>query len=139
MATLLASKAPPAQELSTALPQAFSALKPLGSRVKPITADELRSRLARAQQLMGDSSPKFDAIFVAPGTSLYYFTGIHWWPSERLLALLLPHTGDPLFVCPAFEEGRLREQLRFPADVRVWQEDESPTKLAAQARADRGL
>jgi Xaa-Pro dipeptidase len=52
---------------------------------------------------------------------------------------LLPRTGDPIFVCPAFEEGRLREQLRFPAEVRVWQEDESPTKLAGQALADRGL
>ena len=88
---------------------------------------------------MSDFSPKFDALFVAPGTSLYYFTGVRWWPSERLLAFILPRTGDPIFVCPAFEEGRLREQLRFPADVRVWQEDESPAKLAAQALADRSI
>src|SRR5262249_45327286 len=128
-----------AQENVTQLPGAFSTLKPLGSRARPISNEEFRSRLVRAQQLMGDSSPKFDAVFVAPGTSLYYFTGIRWWPSERLLALLLPRTGDPVFVCPAFEEGRLREQLRFPADVRLWQEDENPTKLAAQALADRGI
>src|SRR5437762_8232385 len=121
------------------LPSQFSSLKPLGSRVVPISNEEFRARLTRAQQLMSDLSPKFDALFVAPGTSLYYFTGIRWWPSERLLALLLPRTGEPLFVCPAFEEGRLREQLRFPSEVRVWQEDESPTKLAAQALADHGL
>ena len=30
----------------------FSALKPLGSRVKPSTPDEFRARLTRAQQLM---------------------------------------------------------------------------------------
>jgi Xaa-Pro dipeptidase len=124
---------------NNALPQSFSSLKQLGARANPISNDEFRSRLLRAQQLMSDASPKFDALFVAPGTSLYYFTGIRWWPSERLLALLLPRTGDPIFVSPAFEEGRLREQLRFPADVRVWQEDESPTKLAAQALADRGI
>jgi len=117
----------------------FSSLMPLSSRATPISNDEFRARLARAQQLMSDVSPRFDALFVAPGTSLYYFTGIRWWPSERLLALILPRTGDPLFVCPAFEEGRLREQLRFPAEVRVWQEDESPTKLAAQALGDRSL
>ena len=121
------------------LPKAFSTLKPLGGRVRAISNEEFRGRLVQAQKLMGDLSPKFDAIFVAPGTSLYYFTGIRWWPSERLLALLLPRAGDPVFVCPAFEEGRLREQSRFPADVRVWQEDESPTKLAAQALADRGI
>src|SRR5262249_27374277 len=128
-----------AQENIPALPPAFSALKPLGSRVKPISNDEFRARVSHAQQLMNDFSPKFDALFVATGTSLYYFTGVRWWPSERLLAFLLPRTGDPIVVCPAFEEGRLREQLRFSTEVRVWQEDENPTKLAAQALAERGI
>jgi Xaa-Pro dipeptidase len=127
------------QQNSGPLPSTFSSLKPLGSRVAAISNDEFRARFGHAQQLMSDLSPKFDALFVAPGTSLYYFTGVHWWPSERLLAFILPRNGDPIFVCPAFEEGRLREQLRFPADVRAWQEDESPTGLAAQALADRGL
>jgi len=127
------------QEARPALPPGFSSLKPLGSRATPISSDEFRARVSRAQQLMSDSSSKFDALFVATGTSLYYFTGVRWWPSERLLAFLLPRTGDPIFVCPAFEEGRLREQLRFPADVCVWQEDESPTKLAAEALTDRGI
>lgn len=135
----LPSKTSDPQEAGGLLPQAFTSLKPLGSRVKPITAEEFRGRIARAQQLMSDSSPKFDALFVAPGTSLYYFSGIRWWPSERLLALLIPRTGDPLLICAAFEEGRLREQLRFSAEVRVWQEDESPTKLAAEALMDRGI
>ena len=126
-----------AQESS--LPSALSALKPLGSRVHPITPEEYRARHARAQQLMAEANPKFDALFVAPGTALYYFTGINWWASERLLGLFLPRAGEPFFVCPAFEEGRLREQLRFPAEVRVWQEDQSPTKLAAAILSDRGL
>ena len=137
--TLAPEIAGPPQEARPALPAAFSSLKPLGSRVKPISNDEFRERISRAQQLMAEASPKFDALFVATGTSLYYFTGVRWWPSERLLAFLLPRTGDPIFVCPAFEEGRLREQLRFPAEVRIWQEDESPTKLASQAFADRGI
>src|SRR5258708_34461457 len=88
---------------------------------------------------MSEQSPKYDALFVAPGTSLYYFTGIRWGISERLLALVLPRTGNPIIVVPGFEEGRLREKLQFPAEVRVWQEDESPTKIAAAARGDRGI
>jgi Xaa-Pro dipeptidase len=40
---------------------------------------------------------------------------------------------------PAFEEGRLREKLRFPLDVHIWQEDESPARVAAAALADRGI
>jgi Xaa-Pro dipeptidase len=121
------------------LPEAFSGLKPLGSRVHPITAEEYRERLQHAQKLMSELAPKNDALFVAPGTSLYYFTGIRWGMSERLLALLLPRTGDPIVVVPAFEEGRMREKLQFPAEVRIWQEDQSPTKIAAEALADRGM
>ena len=121
------------------LPEAFSDLKPLGSRVHPITIDEYRGRLEHAQRLMTEPTPKFDAVFVAPGTSLYYFTGIRWGMSERLLALVLPRTGEPIIVVPAFEEGRMREKLQFPAEVRAWQEDQSPTKIAAAALADRGV
>ena len=124
---------------SEPLPEAFSGLKPLGTRVHPITAEEYRGRLEHAQKLMSELAPKHDALFVAPGTSLYYFTGIRWGMSERLLALVLPRTGNPIVVVPAFEEGRMRERLQFPAEVRIWQEDQSPTKIAARALADRGI
>jgi Xaa-Pro dipeptidase len=135
-----------AEPCADALPPAFSSLKPLGQRVRPITADEFQHRIQQAQQLMSgaSSSPasptqKFDALFFAPGTSLYYFTGIHWGLSERLLGLLIPRTGDPILVVPGFEEGRMREKLHIPMEVHAWQEDESPTKLAASALADRGI
>lgn len=124
------------QEVS---PADFSHLKPLGSRVRPITPEEFHERLNRAQQLMSELKPNFDALFFAPGSSLYYFTGIRWGLSERLLGLVLPRAGKPVIVVPGFEEGRLREQLRFPIEVRVWQEDESPTKLAAAALGDQGV
>src|SRR2546427_3769018 len=124
---------------SSALPPAFSALKPLGARVRPIAADEFYGRLQHAQKLMSELTPKYDALFFAPGTSLYYFTGIRWGNSERLLALVLPRTGNPIIVVPGFEEGRLREKLQFPAEVRGWQEDESPTKIAAAALGDHGI
>jgi len=118
---------------------AFSSLKPLGDRVRPITADEFHGRLLRAQSLMARSNPAFDAILVGPGTSLYYFTGIRWWLSERLLALIIPRTGQPILISPAFEESRMRESLLYSAEVRAWQEDESPSQLLAASLADRGL
>jgi len=127
------------EEAGGQLPAAFAGLKPLGERVKPISTDEFRGRMAQAQKLMAESAPKFDALFCAPGTALYYFTGIRWSLSERLLGFILPRTGEAILVAPGFEEGRLREKLKFPAEVRVWQEDESPTKIAAGALAERGL
>ena len=52
---------------------------------------------------------------------------------------MIPRTGQPLFICPAFEEARLRESLVYPAEIRAWQEDENPSKLLASSLADRGL
>jgi Xaa-Pro dipeptidase len=138
-ASLLPSSVAQAAPSSADLPAAFSGIKPLGPRVRPIAVEEFRARMARAQKLMADGNPKLDALFVSPGTSLYYFTGIRWGLSERLVALLLPRSGEAILICPGFEEGRLREQLRYPIEVRVWQEDESPARLAAASFADRGV
>ena len=123
----------------TVLPPAFDSLKPLGDRVKPIRPDEYQQRVAHAQKLMTDANPQFAALYITPGTSLVYFTGIRWWPSERILALLIPRQGDPFLVSPAFEEGRLREQLRWPIEIRTWQEDDSPFVVAAKGLSDRGV
>ena len=70
------------QSAGQSLPPAFDALKPLGDRVKPIPTDELQARVARAQQLMTDTKPRFKALYVTPGTTLVYYTGIHWWPAS---------------------------------------------------------
>ena len=136
---------PPASELvarveaQQPLPAAFDKLQPIRERVRPITPEEFQGRLALAQRLMREAKPPFHALYITPGSSLYYYTGIRWSGAERLLALLLPRQGEPVIVCPAFEEPRLRELLRWPVEVRVWQEDESPYALAAKSLADGGL
>jgi Xaa-Pro dipeptidase len=124
---------------AASLPPAFASLKPLGDRVKPIRPEEYQQRVAHAQTLMTDAKPQFQALYLTPGTSLVYFAGIHWWPSERILALLIPRQGDPFLVCPAFEEGRLREQPHWPIEIRTWQEDDSPFTVAAKGLSDRGV
>ncbi len=120
------------------LPPSVAALQSRAAEAQPITADERRERLERARQLMGEN--KLDAIFLAGGTSLVYFTGIDWDNSERLFAMVLPQKGPPFFVCPAFEEERAREQIaKGPfdrdADIRTWQEDENPYALVAAGLA----
>ncbi|HYL68794.1 MAG TPA: Xaa-Pro peptidase family protein [Candidatus Limnocylindria bacterium] len=134
-----ATRASEASGDQTPLPAAFEKLQPLGDRVKPIRAEEFQARVARAQQLMSEAKPRFDALYVTPGTSLEYFTGIRWWPSERHLAFILPRQGNPILIGPGFEEGRLHEQLRWPIAVRVWQEDEDPYALTAKWLSERGM
>jgi Xaa-Pro dipeptidase len=111
------------------LPNSILALQPVASKVVPISDDERRARVARAQQLMGRHG--MDAIFVDAGTTLDYFTGLRWWNSERTMGMLLPKSGDPVYIVPAFERSRTQGQIRIGSDVRTWQENESPYALIA--------
>src|SRR5579863_4408791 len=97
---------PEPQTQTIALPPAFDKLAPLGPRVHPITPAEFSERIEHAQRVMADpksqatdssSTPpqKYDALFLAPGTYLVYFSGGHWGLSERLLGLVLPGEGTP--------------------------------------------
>jgi Xaa-Pro dipeptidase len=124
------------------LPPAIAALPTRAAEAKPITIEERAARQEKARQLMRENN--LDAILIAQGTSLRYFTGIRWEGGERLFAMLLPAKGEAFYVAPAFEEGRAREQIaKSPEgtnpDVRVWQEDESPYERVAQGLGDRGL
>jgi len=111
-------------------------VKTMRDRIKPIGSDELLARQEQARRLMKENA--IDAIFVEGGTSLAYFTGLHWWLSERLFAMVLPQRGEPFFVCPKFEEGRAREKL---GDVKIyaWEEHEKPIDRIRQGMQDRGL
>jgi Xaa-Pro dipeptidase len=128
-----------AEEACAALPPSIANLKSMKDLARPITVDERAARQERARQLM--AANHLDAMLLADGTSLEYFAGVHWWGSERLFALVLPAKGRALCVCPAFEEGRAREQLANSpegkdADVRTWQEDQNPYQLLAQGLSD---
>ena len=138
-AAALPSLAAPTPRESPQLPAAFEQLKPIRERIRPVTAEEFQGRIQHAQRLMTEAKPAFAALYVTPGSSLYYFTGIRWGLSERLLALTIPRTGEPMLVCPAFEQGRLRELLRWPIEIRAWQEDENPSALVAQWLTERGV
>jgi Xaa-Pro dipeptidase len=126
----------------SALPPSISALKSMKELAKPITLDERRERQEKARRLM--ESNRIDALLLMEGTSLNYFTGIRWWGGERLFAMALPAKGAAFYVCPAFEEGRAREQIAAapegtPADVRTWNEDANPYQLVAQGLKDRRI
>jgi Xaa-Pro dipeptidase len=139
---LFATASPGAAASQRDLPAAFDALKPIGDRVRPITTAEFQGRIQLAQRLMTEAKPPFAALYLTPGSSLYYYTGIRWALTERLLAMVIPRQGDPAIVCPAFEEARLRELLPGSVgslEVRAWQEDEDPSTLAAQWLRERGL
>jgi Xaa-Pro dipeptidase len=127
---------------NTTLPPSIAALKSRKSEATPITREERQQRQERARQLMKENG--LNAIVLMTGTSLQYFAGIRWWGGERMFALVLPADGNAFYVCPGFEEGRAREQIKNAPegehpDVRIWQEDESPYERLAQGLQDRGM
>ena len=77
--------------------------------VVPISIEERKSRIEKAQRLMTDN--KIDAIFLDGGTSMEYFTGIRWGNSERMMSAIIPAKGDIKYVGPHFEEERIRELI----------------------------
>lgn len=132
-----------AQASDGQLPPPIAALTSMKGREKPITSDERRARIEKARQLMAEQ--RIDALMLCSGTSLVYFTNMRWSGAERLFAFVLPRSGEPFVVCPAFEEERAREQVALgpfggaKADVRTWQEHESPYERVAQGLRDRGV
>jgi len=131
-----------AESQDVRLPPSIAGLKSRKDEAIPITREERQQRQERARKLMAENS--LDAMVLMTGTSLQYFSGIHWWGGERMFTLVLPAKGNAFYVCPAFEEGRAREQIKSAPDgehpdVRVWQEDESPYQRVAQGLQDRGI
>src|SRR5690348_4848586 len=119
----------------------FAGLKSLKAQARPISREERRARIEQARRLMVENH--MDALMLMGGTSLVYFSSIHWYGDERLFALILPAQGEPFYVCPAFERDRALEQISLGPlagnpDVRVWEEDESPYELVASGLKERG-
>lgn len=127
---------------SASLPPSIASLASMKDRARPITAEERRGRIEKARKLMVEQ--KINALMLTGGTSLVYFSNIRWGLSERLFVMILPAKGEPFYVCPGFEEERAREQIAMgpmakSADVRTWEEHESPYERVAQGLRDRGI
>ena len=124
------------------MPPAIAALQSMKNRARPFTHQERLARIEKARRLM--ATEKIDAILMTGGSSPQYFANLSLGGGERLWALLIPATGQPFIVCPAFEEERARELLADSplgtnVEIRTWQEDESPFMRVADGLKDRGI
>jgi Xaa-Pro dipeptidase len=107
----------PAQEPAP-IPDAIKNLKPMLDGIEAITEDERRARMEKARKLMREN--KMGAIFLEPGTSLYYYTGKRGGDSG--FGLVLPAQGEPAWIS--------REKSRAETD--------GPYRQIAQVLKDRG-
>jgi len=115
----------------------LNALESMTQGIAPITVEERQRRTEKARRLMAEND--IDAIYLEAGSSLFYYTGIRWGLTERMMAAVIPARGEIAYVCPGFEETRLRELIILGQDVRVWEEHESPFKRVVEIFKDRGI
>ncbi len=108
-------------------PEVLASLENMTGDVQAISRDEYRQRIGSAQELM--QLQGLDAIYLNAGTNLYYFTGTAWSTSERMVGVVIPATGQPHYIAPAFELGTLRDFISIDGRIHCWQEHESPYQL----------
>lgn len=122
----------------TMLSHAFAQgdILPRVSSARPITRQERESRVQKVQGFM--QAAGVDALVIEPGSTMVYFSGLRWWRSERLTALVIPKEGHPCVITPYFEEPSVRESLDIIADVRTWHENQNPFEILAGFLRDRG-
>ncbi|NOZ66189.1 MAG: aminopeptidase P family protein [Alphaproteobacteria bacterium] len=102
-------------------------LSDMTAGLAPIGPGEYSTRLKHAQQIMQDKD--IAALYVHAGTSMTYFTGTIWHPSERMVGALIPAEGEVSYICPTFEVGTLTQYMVAGGPVHSWEEHESPYDL----------
>lgn len=116
--------------------QALATLSDMTAGVKPISDQEFQSRIEKAQRLMAEQD--IAALYLHAGTSLYYFTGMRWNGSERMVGAMLLPKGSPIYIAPAFEKNTLEQFMRVIGEVATWEEHESPYGLPAYILSEAG-
>jgi len=108
------------------VPEVIRKLKPMTDGIQPITDEERHARIEKARRLMRQN--KMDAVVMAGGSSLFYFTG------SRAAEVLwvLPAAGAPVWVAPEPPESKLA------GEARIWKDPALKYRTAAHALADRG-
>ncbi len=84
------------------------------------------TRITRAREQM--QAAKIDVLFALPSKNMTYLSKLKLGRSERLIALILPQTSDPIVVTPAFEEERIHRANNNIKTV-TWEEYEDPYQL----------
>lgn len=102
----------------------------------PITVDERRGRLAALEAAM--DAQGIGACLIDATSSLRYFTGLVWWPSERLTGAIV-RPGRPLtYITPRFELDKVASIVGAPGEILTWEEHENPFRLVADTVGPNG-
>ena len=115
---------------------ALAGLSDMTGGVPPIAKQEFESRLEKLQEAMKRDG--IAAVFLHASSSLYYFTGLKWHASERMVGAVVFADGNLVYIAPFFESDTLKDYWLIQAPLHLWQEHESPSKLLCEVLAEHG-
>jgi len=95
----------------------------------PITLAERTARLDALRAQMDGAG--VEAVLLGATSSLRYFTGLNWHPSERLVGAIVHDSGALEYVAPRFELEKVAQIVGVPGDILTWEEHENPYALVA--------
>mgnify|MGYP001212995402 CR=1 FL=1 len=100
----------------------------MAARPQPISVDERRQRLHALRVRMDKAGVA--GVLLGSTSSLRYFTGVVWHPSERFLGALI--TADRVdYIGPGFERTKVESLISVPGELFTWEEEENPYRLIA--------
>jgi Xaa-Pro dipeptidase len=102
---------------------------PAPSPPPAIGKDERRARIAKLCAEM--EKENLGAVLIGPTSSLRYFTGVSWHPSERFTGALIRQDGTVEYITPGFERDKVGQVIGVEGDIHTWEEEESPYRLIA--------
>ena len=114
--------------------EALAKLSDMTAGVVPISLEEFQARIDKAQAMM--AAQGMDALYLHAGTSLYYFTGMRWRSSERMVGAVLFQKSAPIYIAPAFEKGTLEQFMLVTGEIATWEEHENPYAIFAARLGD---
>ncbi|WP_394174656.1 M24 family metallopeptidase [Thalassotalea litorea] len=106
-------------------------LQDMCADLQGINQQEYQQRIARAQAIM--QAQNIAAVYLNAGTNLAYFTGTHWYPSERMVGALLPAEGEIVYIAPHFELDTLKQYMAIDGKVHTWHEHINPYQVFLDA------
>lgn len=115
----------------------LAAIKPTAHLVQPIPEEEFKTRLQNACEKM--QAENVSVMYLNAGTNLFYFTGMRWHASERMVGALLFQDGSLEYTAPKFEEGTILDFMLVKGQVNCWEEHESPYELFNSLLAKKGI
>jgi Xaa-Pro dipeptidase len=107
--------------------EALDSLSDMTTDIQPFSKSDFEGRIILLQEKLREAGAA--AAYLHAGTNLFYFTGLKWNASERMVAAIVPADGDIVYVAPQFELDTLRDYWQIPAEILAWEEHECPYAL----------